>query len=196
MKYSKLSNITQKWVDILIPFTNNYSGKYTASELEKLTQIPQQTISRVLNQLQELNLIQFKISGKNKYYYFNLDSNQSKIIIEILEQKKSIDFILIQPRINLIIEEILKVSDSIILFGSYANYQNNENSDLDLIIINGKEDELKKIKKLNNIEINYQNIKHKDLKKSIKEKSPLSIEIKEKHIIFGDVSKLVKIFLE
>lgn len=193
---SKLSNITQKWVDILIPFTKKYSNKITASELEKLTNIPQQTISRVLNELVDINLINYETSGKNKYYYLDLSLNQSKIILEIVEQKKSLDFILNKPKINIILEEILKYSDSIIVFGSFANNKENESSDLDLIIINGKDEQLKKIKQKNTLEINYENIKYKELKKSFNEKNPLSIEIKDKHIFFGNISKLVKIFIE
>lgn len=148
---SKLSNITQKWVDILKPFSNNYSQKITASKLNKLTKIPQQTISRVLNELVKLNLIKFERSGKNKYYYFNLELNQSKIIIEMIELKKSIDFILNKPQINIIIEEILENADSCILFGSYSNYKDKNDSDLDIIIINGNDKKLQKIKNKNSI---------------------------------------------
>lgn len=193
---SKLSNITQKWVDILKPFSNNYSQKITASKLNKLTKIPQQTISRVLNELVKLNLIKFETSGKNKYYYFNLELNQSKIIIEMIELKKSIDFILNKPQINIIIEEILENADSCILFGSYSNYKDKNDSDLDIIIINGNDKKLQKIKNKNNIEINYENINLEELKKSIKEKNPLAIEIRNKHIFFKNVSKLVEIFIK
>lgn len=193
---SKISNITQKWVDILMPFTKEYSNKITASELEKITNIPQQTISRVLNELVKINLINYEISGKNKYYYLNLSLNKSKILLEIIENKKTLDFILNKSNINLIIEEILKFSDSVIIFGSFADNKENKNSDLDLIIINGKDEEIKNIKNKNTLEINYENLKYKDLKESLKQKNPLSIEIKEKHIFFGEVSKLVKIFIE
>lgn len=196
MTYSKLSNITQKWVDILHPFTCEYNVKITASELENITQIPQQTISRVLIEMCELYLIESEISGKNKYYYFNFEKITSKMLLEIIEQKKAIDFSLKKPEIAIIINEILNHCDSIIIFGSYSNYLSNKNSDLDLIIINGNDNEVNKIKKKYTIEINYENLKYSELIKSLKDKKPLALEIKKNHIFFSDVSKLVNIFLK
>ena len=38
-KNPKKSNITQKWVDLLIPFSNNYAAKLTASELSRKSKI-------------------------------------------------------------------------------------------------------------------------------------------------------------
>lgn len=195
MNHSKLSNITQKWVDILKPFTSDYSAKFSASEIGRLSNIPQQTVSRILIKMVDLNLIEFKIDGKNKYYYFNLEKNNTLLLLNIVEQKKTIDFNLNKAQISLIIEEILSFCDSVIIFGSYSKYGENKNSDLDLIIINGNHIEIKKIVKKYTIEINYENIKYADLIKSIKEKKSLYFEIKNNHIFYGDISKLVKIFI-
>lgn len=42
----KMGNITQKWVDLLVPFSNDYSAKFSASELSRKAKIPQQTASQ------------------------------------------------------------------------------------------------------------------------------------------------------
>ena len=59
---SNLSNITQIWVRILMPFSNNYSVKISASELARLSKVPQQSASRHLNNLVKLNLIDYDLS--------------------------------------------------------------------------------------------------------------------------------------
>lgn len=56
VKKSNLSNITQKWVDLLIPYSNDYSSKFSANELSRKSKIPQQTASRYLNKLVKFTL--------------------------------------------------------------------------------------------------------------------------------------------
>ncbi len=58
-KIANLSNITQKWVNILVPFSNNYYAKLSVSELARCSKIPQQNVSRYLNKISKLNLIKY-----------------------------------------------------------------------------------------------------------------------------------------
>lgn len=173
-----------------MPYTNDYYRKLTASEISKDTKIPQQTVSRILNQLSQINIIDYEIRGKNKLFYIK---NQLNNIISILENIKSLLFQLQQQEITIILNEILNHCDSIILFGSYANENYNENSDIDLVIINGKKEEIKKIKNKYPIEINEEYLSYSELKK-IHLNNPLLKEIKTNHIIFGEIDKIVKIF--
>ncbi|MBS3151599.1 helix-turn-helix transcriptional regulator [Candidatus Woesearchaeota archaeon] len=55
--YSNLSNVTQKWVELLIPFTGDYTVKLSASELARQAAIPQQTAARYLDKLTGGNLL-------------------------------------------------------------------------------------------------------------------------------------------
>ena len=49
LEQQKMTNVGQIWPDILIPFTNDYAIKLTASELSRKTKIPRRTISRILD---------------------------------------------------------------------------------------------------------------------------------------------------
>ena len=194
---SNLSNITHIWVDILMPFLSNYELEISGSEISRKTNIPQQTVSRVLDELVSRNFLNFKMIGKNKIFYFDLRNEKTKLLINILENNKSLNFLSNFKNEAVIISEILKFSESIIIFGSYSSFSNSKNSDLDIVIF-GKYDNslLKKIKERNDIQINEHNLSYAEFIKSLNQNNSLAIEIKNNHTLFGDVSKLVNIFLE
>lgn len=195
MKYLKTSNITQKWVDLLFPFSDDYSSKQSASQLSKKTKIPQQTASRILNKLAKLNLINFVKEGKNKLFYFDLENQNSKIMLNLIENQKALEFQLKNKEICVIINEILKHCESIIIFGSYASGKFNKTSDLDIVIL-GKcnKEKIRKIKQKQIIEINEHYVSYGEFFKILKSRNPLSLEIMKNHVLFGDVSKIVDIF--
>jgi len=195
MKYSKTSNITQKWVDLLMPFSDDYFSKQSASQLARKTKIPQQTASRILNKLAKANLINFVKEGKNKLFYFDFKNQNSKIMLNLIENQKTLKFQLKIKEISAIINELLKHCESIIVFGSYASGKFNKDSDLDIVIL-GKYDreEIRKIKQKQIIEINEHYVSYREFFKILKSRNPLSLEIMKNHVLFGDVSKIIDIF--
>ena len=192
---SKLSNITHRWVDLLIPFSNNYSAKYTASELSRISKIPQQTASRYLNKFVKLNLLEYERKGKNKLFYFDLEKQTTKVILNLLENQKALNFQLGVKSVAVVVNEILKYSGGLIVFGSYASGDFDKDSDLDLAIL-GKYDKKKinEIKRKQTIEINEQYVSYVELVKLLKSRNSLALEIVRNHILFGNVSKIVDIF--
>ncbi len=194
-KKPNLSNVTQKWVNVLIPYAHDYSFKLSASELSRKSKIPQQTISRSLNKLVKLNVIDYVKEGKNKLFYFDLEKQTTKIILNLIENQKALQFQLNMNEIPVILNEFLKYCESLIVFGSYASNDFNKESDLDLVIL-GKYDKekIKKIKQKQILEINEHYVSYVEFVRILKSKNPLSIEILKNHILFGDVSKIVDIF--
>ena len=192
---SDLSNITQKWVDLLIPFSDNYSAELSASELARKSKIPQQTASRLLNKLVKLNLINYTKKGKNKLFYFDLEKQTTKIILNFIENQKALQFQLKIKEIPVVINEILKYCESLIIFGSYASDSFSKESDLDIVILGRcNKEEIKKIKQKQIIQINEYHVSYIEFARILKSKNPLSIEIMKNHVLFGEVSKIVDIF--
>ena len=192
---SDLSNITQKWVDLLIPFSDNYSAESSASELARKSKIPQQTASRLLNKLVKLNLINYTKKGKNKLFYFDLEKQTTKIILNFIENQKALQFQLKIKEIPVVINEILKYCESLIIFGSYASDSFSKESDLDIVILGrSNKEEIKKIKQKQIIQINEHHVSYIEFARILKSKNPLSIEIMKNHVLFGEVSKIVDIF--
>lgn len=191
----ELSNITQRWVDLLIPFSGNYSAKLSASELARKSRIPQQTASRLLNKLAGIGLINYIKEGKNKLFYFDLEKQTTKIILNFIENQKALRFQLNDKKISVIINEILGYSESLIVFGSYASEGFNKKSDLDIVVI-GKynKNKIEKIKLKEVVEINEHYVSYEEFGRILKSRNPLAIEIMKSHVLFGDVSKIVDIF--
>lgn len=191
-----MGNITQNWVDILLPFSDNYAAKLSASSIARITNIPQQTLSRYLNELAKFNLINYTIEGRNKLFYLDFEKQTVQIIFNLIENQKALYFQLKQREISVIINEILKYCDGLILFGSYASGKDKKGSDIDIIIF-GKADKeaIKKIKKKQTIEINEHYSTFKDFEELLISRNTLAIEIRNNHIIFGDISRIVNIFI-
>ena len=192
---SNLSNVTHKWVDLLRPFSAGYSFKMSASELAKKTKIPQQTASRYLNDLAKVNLIDYISVGKNKLFYFDLEKQTTKIILNLIENQKALQFQLSLGKIAVIIEQVLKNCESLIVFGSYASGRFDEESDLDMVILGkSNKEEIKKIKQRQIMEINEHYVSYKEFEKILNLKNALALEIMKNHVLFGDISKIVDIF--
>jgi len=194
MNKLKVSDVTQKWVDALIPFTSNYSAKKTATELSKLSGISQQTLSRIMNFLSKLNLIDYSHEGKNKLFYLGKDKLSTGSLLVILEEVKAINFNINFPRESLIIKKLLDYCEGIILFGSYASGNFKKDSDLDLVLI-GKCDmkKIAEIIKSSPLEIHEQIVSYSEFQKNVKDKTAISKEILNNHILFGDVNRMVNI---
>lgn len=192
-----MSNITQKWVDILLPFSNNYAARLSASSLARLVNAPQQTVSRYLNELSESNILNYAIEGRNKLFYLELEKQTTRTIFNLVENQKALHFQLEYKAVSVIVNEILKYCESLIVFGSYASNSAKKGSDLDIVIL-GKYDkaEIKKIKQRQTIEINEHYVAFKEFEEFLSSKNPLAIEVKANHVLFGDAAKIVDIFLE
>lgn len=191
-----MGDITQKWVDILQPFSNNYAARLSASSLARLVNSPQQTVSRYLNELSENNILNYTFEGRNKLFYLELEKQTTRTIFNLIENQKALHFQLEHKAISIVINEILKHCESLVVFGSYASSSAKKGSDLD-IVISGKcdKEEIKKIKQRQAIEINEHYVTFKEFEELLSSRNPLAIEIKINHVLFGNVAKLVDVFL-
>lgn len=192
-----MSDITYKWVELLMPFTSGYSLRFTETELAKMSKVPQQSASRYLTVLTQQNILSYEIKGRNKFFHFDLGKQTTFTILQIIENFKTLKFLQNEISASVLINELLKYSKSIILFGSYASQKHDEQSDIDLIIV-GKSDkkQIRKIKRNQVIQINEQYITYSELTQLLRNKNPLVLEIQKNHVLFGDASKTVSVMLE
>lgn len=192
-----MGNITQKWVNLIIPFTSGYSKRFTQSELSRASSIPQQTSSRYLDSLMKKGFISYEMQGRNKLFYIDMQNQSSGALLQMIENYKALQFQQKVKEISVIINELLKYAESIILFGSYSSYKFTNESDIDMIIIgNADKAGIKNAKKKFSVSINEYYVSYKEFAGLLKSKKPLAVEILKNHIIFGEVSKIVHIFME
>ena len=134
------------------------------------------TILRKVNQLFKENVVDFEYEGKNKVFYLKKNQISKSYVLRAELYKVSL-IINKYPFLEVIINDILKISKEkmLILFGSYAEFRAEKNSDVDIYIESTDRNLKKKIESINS-------------KLSIKiglfdEQSPLIREIIKKHII-------------
>lgn len=192
-----MSNVGQIWPDVFRAYLGDYSVKLSASDIARKIGFERRTVSRVLSSLAKLNLVKYKLVGRNKVFYLDLDSPKSKILLEIAENKKALDFSLGNTEVFLIVKELLGDCSSVIVFGSYALGKNKKNSDLDLVIFECKnKKKMKQIKENHLVEINEHCVTYVEFQRLLQKKQALSLEILGNHVLFGDVSKIVNLFKE
>ena len=192
-----MTNIGQKWAFVVGAFLRDYSMKLSASEISKMTKVERKNVSRILNNLVKLNLIRYNIQGRNKLFYFDLENPKSRILLEIAENQKSLGFSFKNKYVFLVVKDLLEICSSVVVFGSFASGKYNKKSDLDLVVFGCKnKNKLREIKENHLLEINEYSFGYSEFQKMLDKKVSLSLEIMENHILFGDVSQIVNIFLE
>ncbi len=197
VKQPKISNITQKWVRLLLPFTGNYGGFFSGSELSRISGVPQQTSSRLLNGLVKQKVVDFKEIGRNKMFYLDGSKPKTSSVFEILENHKALIFRQKLKEVSVIVDELSKHAESLIVFGSYSSYSFDKSSDLDILLLGeSSKTAVDGVRDRYNMEINCHYMKYKEFSSELKKRTPLAIEIFKNHTIFGNVSNVVIIFLE
>lgn len=193
---SKMGDITQKWVNLIMPFTSGYGQRFTQSELSRASDIPQQTSSRYLDSLVKKGIVNYEVRGRNKLFYIDMQNQSSGALLQMIENYKALQFQQNVKEASVIINELLNHTESIILFGSYSSNKFTDDSDIDLVMV-GKSDKarIKNAKQKFSVSINEQYISYKEFARLLKSKNPLAVEILKNHIIFGEVSKIVHVFM-
>lgn len=178
--YQKRNNI----LEILSLYRRNYNVRLYLREISKLSKIPLKTCQNTLKDLENLKILKSKKEGKNKYFYLNLENIKSKNYLLQAEIYQTNVFIEKYPRFKLFLKE-LKNNPFILIFGSFAKFKANKNSDIDLLIIS------------KNQEIPFHLLPSKDHQIRLKEKgfieavnkqNELIKEIEENHIILSNHS--------
>lgn len=193
-----MANISQKWLNekdlnIISVFVNDYSLRIRESELVRILNSPQRTISRKLNSLNKKGFLKYTREGKNKIYYLDSESPLFFQILMIGESYKSLKFLIENDGLAILFREL---NVPLVVFGSYAKKIQNPSSDLDIVLFCKKNNRLANIIKKFPIEVHAQFSTFEDFKEKLQKKDVLSCEIKNNHIIINGFEDLIKIFME
>ena len=184
-----------KKIDIVSLFLGDYSMRLSGREIARMARANHQTALNHLNELVKHKILGYDLRGRNKEHYLEMDNYRSRLLIQMAETKKSFD-ILENKELKLIIEGIADYAEALILFGSFASLKHDKDSDVDLVVV-GKSDKdrISKVSRRYSREINMEYISFAELERSLKDKKALAIEISKNHVFFGDISKLVDVFI-
>ncbi len=140
---------------ILEEFSADYNKKIYGRNIAKKLKMNQKTVSNVLNKLENENILKFSQEGKNKYYYLNGFYPYKKEIIQMVEIERKIGFLEKYARLKELFLKLEEQTDGVlVIFGSYANLNANEKSDLDVFIIGSIKDFENDLEESYNLKIN------------------------------------------
>lgn len=174
-----------KELEIISLYLGNYHKKLYLREISKLSKIPLKTTQNVLLKLENERILKSKIDGKNKYFSLNLENIKTKYYLLQSEINRTETFLENYPNFKLFIKS-LNTNTPIIVFGSFAKFKADKNSDVDLLIILDKKINLPL--HLLSSKIHRINLSEKSLLKAVEKQEPLIKEIEENHIILNNHS--------
>lgn len=185
-----------KILDIGRVYLKDYNARFTGREISRLLNTSPQTAINRLNDLSKLNILRIKKEGKNNLYSLDLSHPTTRQFLYLSEEYNS--FLALENKELLSLSnDIYKLYESLIVFGSFVIKEQDKKSDIDLIAV-GKcnKKKMKEIFRLNHRKINCEFISFSDFRNAIKERNALAIEILKKHIIFGCSNKIIDIFID
>jgi predicted nucleotidyltransferase len=172
-------------LEIISLFRGDYKSRYYLREISKLSKLPLKTCQNTLLNLEKAKILKSRIEGKNKYFSLNLENIKTKSYLQQTEIYQTDLFMEKYPQFKTFLKS-LQTNAPIIIFGSFAKFTADKNSDLDLLIISDKE--LKLPFHLLPFKPHQINMLEKTFLKAINQQEDLIKEIEKNHIILNNHS--------
>ncbi|MDZ4245584.1 MAG: nucleotidyltransferase domain-containing protein, partial [Dehalococcoidia bacterium] len=117
-----ISTNSQKVLSLLVKYSDQ---EFYEREIARRLGVSSGSANRALNELFSSGVVKRRMKGK--MYFYSIDSSNAAVT----ELKIIINLMLIEP----VVEELKKVSDRIVLYGSCAQGTDSSESDLDLFVV-------------------------------------------------------------
>ena len=167
-------------LSVLTLYLGNYSNRFYLREISRLTKFPLKNTQNILNNLEKNKILKSTIHGKNKYFRLNLDNILTKFYLLYAEVYRTMLFLEKYPQLKPFVKEL---GPTVIIFGSFAKFSANKDSDLDLLVI---ENDKKLPFHLIPFEIHEIKMSKKTFLKALEKQEPLIKEIEDNHIILSN----------
>ena len=120
---------------VLCFLSNHPSRSYMEKEVVKATKVSKSAVNEALKELARDKLILQEKKGRMSFYSVDLNDP----VIRRLKSTENVS--LLKP----LVEELKKISQKIILFGSFADGTNVEDSDIDLFVLSDQPESVQRI---------------------------------------------------
>jgi len=177
-----------KELSVLSLYLRDYRRQFYLREISKFTKVALKTTQNITASLEKSNILRSKTNGKNKYFKLNLENINTKFYLLQAEIHRTLLFLEKYPLFKTFMKE-LKTNTIIVVFGSFAKFTADKNSDVDMLIISKEEQELP----MHLLPYKVHDIKltEESFKKSIESQEALIKEAEENHIIINNHSLYV-----
>ncbi len=177
-------------LEVISLFRGDYNARFYLREISNLSKLPLKTCQNTLLNLEKAKILKSKIEGKNKYFFLNLENIKTKFSLLKSEIYKTDLFIERYPQFKMFLKS-LKATTPIIVFGSFAKFKADKDSDLDLLIISDKK--LKLPFHLLPFKPHQISLSEETFLKAVDNQEDLIKEVEENHIILNNHSFYVTI---
>lgn len=181
-----------KYLDIGVAFLSPPFPSHSVREVSRICNISPQTALTKLNYLKKQNVLGFNQVGRNKEFFLT-DSLNAKQYIVLVEQLLSLEA-LSNAELKFLITDLLSCSRSVIVYGSFAKGTFHEESDIDIVVLDAKEDEVSTVVSRSPRRVQHEVLTLKQFSKLTNR--PLFTEIVKNHLIFGDCYSVVDLFFK
>ncbi len=181
-----------KKLDIIGLYLGEYTQSFAGREIARRLAVSPQAALAVLNELVQEKILLSSWEGRNRKYRLNKDNLSSQLFLALAETQQAL-VRLDNAELKAVLESIISEAESVIVFGSFAGGQQSEDSDLDLVIINAPHKE--KIRKILHTfprEIQTEFVSWSEFTEAYRKTKALALEIKKKHLLYGNVFKVVQ----
>ena len=180
-----------KELDIISLYSGDYKSKFYLRQMSKLAKLPLKTCQNILVGLEKEKALKSKIEGRNKYFSLNLDNINAKSYLLKAEIYKTEFFLERYPEFKTFLKSV-NTTSILIIFGSFAKFKADRNSDIDLFVISNKKENLPF--HLLPHKVHQSTLKEESFKKAITAKETLIGEIEKNHVILNNPFHYVNIF--
>lgn len=181
--------LNDKALNILEEFCLDYNKKIYGRQIANKLKMNQKTVSNMLNRLEKEGVLKYSTEGKNKYYFLNMLNPQIKDIIKMLEIARKNKFIQKYNKLKDLFYALEKRTNGIlVIFGSYANFTSNKDSDLDIFVIGSIKD-IEDLENLYKIKINI----IKSNKEKINKENVFVKEVIKNHFVIRGFEEFVEL---
>ena len=178
-------------LDVLKLYLRGHTHEFYLREISVLTKIPLKTTQNILYSLEKNNILSSTVRGKHKYFALNTHNPKTKFYLLQAEVYQTILFLDAYPSFKAFLKD-LAMQSTIVIFGSFARFKADNNSDVDLLII--QDDHQKIPSHLLPYKIHEIRLTEDSYKKALEQQEALIKEIEKSHIILNNHSFYVNAF--
>ena len=174
-----------KELEILDLYLEDYSKQIYLREISALTKIPLKTTQNMTLALESGNILKSVVRGRNKYFTLNVDNPQTKLNLLQAEIYRTILFAQKYPAFKTFLKNIT-TNSPIIVFGSFARFTADKDSDADILIIANPEEKLPF--HLLPYKIHEIRLSEESYAKALEKQETLLKEVEKHHVILNNHS--------
>ena len=182
---------------VLELFTRDYSVSIHGWEASKRLNLNQKSVANTLLRLEEKMILTSSRKGRNRPYRLNIKNPSLHYILTMVETEKAIRF---RDGSGLPLEYIKMIlgcgSPLVIVFGSYATFSNDSQSDLDLVVVKPFEMDLEAIERIYKIRPSIKSYSIKEFKKALELGDFLMREVVNNHVVLLGAELFVRMNME